>query len=87
MLRFLVGGEARPPEARDYHSREVPREQLAKGAPPETMRRLQLALLNRGLFFFGNSAIVSSVHSDEDITRTLEGWEGALSAVRQEGLL
>jgi glutamate-1-semialdehyde 2,1-aminomutase len=86
MARFLVGGGS-PPEPRDYHVRDIPRERLAKGAPAEAMRQLQLALYNRGVFFFGNSAIVSSVHSDDDIARTLDGWESALSAVRAEGLL
>lgn len=85
MVRFMLGGE--PPEPRDYHAREVPQERLAKGSPGEAMRVLQLALYNRGAFFFGNSAIVSSAHSDEDIARTLDAWEGSLNAARAEGLL
>jgi glutamate-1-semialdehyde 2,1-aminomutase len=85
MVRFLLGGEA--PEPRDYHARDLSRERLAQGAPAEAFRLLQLALFNRGVFFFGNSAIVSSVHSDEDIARTLEAWEASLNAVRDDGLL
>ena len=82
MLRFVLGGE--PPEPRDYHVRELSHGRLAQPAPPEAMRLLQLALLSRGVFFFGNSAIVSSVHSDEDIARTLDGWESSLQAVSAE---
>ncbi|MEX0781041.1 MAG: aspartate aminotransferase family protein [Dehalococcoidia bacterium] len=86
MLRFLLGGDS-PPEPRDYHSRDVPPGRLAKGSPGEAMRVLQLALYNRGAFFFGNSAIVSSVHSDADIARTLDAWEASLTAVKGEGVL
>ncbi len=85
MVRFLLGGD--PPAERDYHARDVPTARLSQGSPGEAMRLLQLALFNRGVFFFGNTAIVSSVHSDADIARTLEAWEASLSAVRAEGLL
>jgi glutamate-1-semialdehyde 2,1-aminomutase len=75
MVRFSLGGES-PPEARDYHVRELSGERLSKGFRAEAFRLLQLALFNRGAFFFGNSAIVSSVHRDEDIARTLEAGKG-----------
>jgi hypothetical protein len=86
VLRYMVGGDF-VPEARDYHARELRPEVLVRGGGGDAARLMQLALLNRGVFFFGNGANVSSVHSDEDVARTLEAWEGALEAVRAEGLV
>ncbi len=86
MARYILGGE-RPPEPRDYHARELSYDSLLRAPAGEPLRLMQLALLNRGIFFFGNSAIVSSVHSDDDIARTLDAWGDALAGLKEEGVL
>jgi glutamate-1-semialdehyde 2,1-aminomutase len=82
----IVAGAGSVPEPADYHTRDVPVEAIAS-ANSETSRLVQLAMLNRGVFLFGNSGFVSSVHTDEDIAVTLDAWEGSLVALRAEGAL
>jgi glutamate-1-semialdehyde 2,1-aminomutase len=86
MGRYRLGGDS-PPEPRDYHARELSPARRAHRPRPDTFQLVQLALLNRGVFFFGDTIIVSSVHSDDDIGRTLDAWEASLKAARAEGLL
>lgn len=83
----LVVGAGTVPEETDYRPEALALDLLSRGTEPELARQLQLALLNRGVHFFGGSGFVSSVHSEADIAATLDGWEGALRAVRAEGLL
>jgi glutamate-1-semialdehyde 2,1-aminomutase len=80
----LVLGAGGVPEATDYHPRDVALDVLEQGSDGDTLRLLQLAMLNRGVHLFGASGFVSAVHEDDDITRTLEAWEGSLLALRAE---
>ncbi|HEX6031841.1 MAG TPA: aspartate aminotransferase family protein [Tepidiformaceae bacterium] len=84
-FRIVLGGDA-PPEPRDYHARELPIDLLLRGAPAEEGRLLQLALLSRGVHFFGLGGLVSSVHNEADLQLTLEAWNGSLEALKREGV-
>ncbi|MFN0095489.1 MAG: aspartate aminotransferase family protein [Dehalococcoidia bacterium] len=83
----LIVGAGGVPEAADYAPQSLDPGLLASGTEPELARQLQLALLNRGVHFFGASGFVSSVHTEADIAATLDAWEAGLSRVRVEGLL
>jgi glutamate-1-semialdehyde 2,1-aminomutase len=85
-LHVIVGGGA-VPEAADYHPHQVSAGLIEQGTPGERLRLLQLAMLNRGVHLFGASGFVSAVHTEADIARTLEAWEGSLTALRDEGAL
>jgi glutamate-1-semialdehyde 2,1-aminomutase len=83
----VVLGAGSVPEPADYHTNDVPASVIDEGSPSETLRLLQLAMLNRGVHLFGASGFVSAVHSDDDIAHTLDAWEGSLIALRAEGVL
>ncbi|MDZ7726819.1 MAG: aminotransferase class III-fold pyridoxal phosphate-dependent enzyme [Dehalococcoidia bacterium] len=86
ILKILLGGETIP-EARAYHPLQLDGEALRRGNNPETQRLLNLAMITNGVQVFGNGLIVSAVHSDDDIDRTLEAWRTSLAALREEGQL
>jgi len=77
-------GHGRPPEARDYDPRDMQPARLAGGIDPETQRLLHLAMMNAGVHLFGNGGFVSSVHTEADVTRSLEAWSTSLDALRRE---
>jgi glutamate-1-semialdehyde 2,1-aminomutase len=61
-------------------------------APPRTPAEVGLALkqgvLNHGVDLMGmTGGLVSGVHSDEDVQRTLEAFEATLAEMQAEGLL
>ncbi len=83
-FRIVLAGTS-VPEACDYDPHDLPFDLLAAGMPHERERLLNLALLNRGVYFFGTGGLVSSVHSEADVALTLDGWSGALDALRAQG--
>ncbi len=85
-FRVLLGGPT-VPEAADYDPRDLPWDVLAEGSAPETDRLTQLALLNRGVQFFGNGGLMSSVHTAADISDTIGAWRGAIGALQAEGIV
>lgn len=61
-------------------------------APPRTSPEVALSLkqgmLNHGVDLMGmTGGLVSGVHSDEDVDRTLEAFEATLAEIQAEGLL
>ena len=60
---------------------------MAEGMPGERTRLMQLALTNRGVHLFGAGGLVSSVHTEDDIARTVEAWRDALVELRGERAL
>ena len=63
--------------------------QLPQDAPPALLMAFSMAMINRGVQFMGagNAAFISTVHSDNDIDKTLAAFEGALGDVKASGLL
>jgi glutamate-1-semialdehyde 2,1-aminomutase len=84
-FRVLLGGPS-VPEAADYDPRDLDWDMLAGGSPPEHDRLAHLALVNRGVHIFGNSGLVSAVHTPEDIAETVDAWAGALAEMQAEGV-
>jgi len=85
-FKVLVAG-TKVPEAQDYDPRDLPWELLAEGTPGERGRLIQLAMANHGMHLFGNAGMTSSVHTDEDIARTVDAWRATLLDLRAEGKL
>ena len=83
-FKLLLGVDLAP-AAQHFGANDLPLALLERGTPGEISRQLQLALLNRGIFFFGNAGIVSSVHTPEDVAKTLEAWRESLVELRAEG--
>lgn len=66
-----------------FTEREIRNYQDSREADASLAWDFGLELLNRGLFHTpGAKFYVSTVHSDEDVARTLEAFEGALRAVK-----
>lgn len=83
-FRVVLAGTS-VPEATDYDPHDLPLKLLEDGMPAERQRQMMLALLNRGVYFFGNGGMTSSVHTDADIDRTVEAWGETLAEMRAEG--
>jgi len=85
-FRIILAG-ATVPEAQDYDARELDFAFLAGGMPEARTRLLQLAMINRGAHLFGGGGMTSSVHTEDDIARTIEMWRGSMLDLRAEGVL
>ena len=85
-FKLLIGVDLAP-AARDFAANDLPLPLLERGTPGEITRLLQLAMLNRGIFLFGNAGIVSSVHTATDVAETLAAWRESLVELREEGVL
>lgn len=56
--------------------------------PAETLTRFRQALNVRGADLMSRaSGVLSGVHTEEDIDRCLEAFDGAIQAMLEEGLL
>ena len=85
-FKILLGVDC-PPISTDRHGLDLPIALLERGTPGETSRLMQLSMLNRGVFLFGNAGMASSAHTDDDLGRTLEAWRGSLEELRDAGTL
>jgi glutamate-1-semialdehyde aminotransferase len=85
-FRFVLGGEEIP-EARAYGPNEIDLALLQRGNASEVQRLVNLAMVTRGVHFFGNGGIVSSVHREAEVAATIDAWGATLDELRAEGLL
>ncbi|MEO8538961.1 MAG: aspartate aminotransferase family protein [bacterium] len=85
-FKILLAG-TQVPEAQDYDPRDLPWQLLVEGMPGERTRLLQLAMANHGSHLFGAAGLTSSVHTEDDIARTVEAWRDSLKEMRHEGAL
>ena len=47
----------------------------------------QLSMLVEGIDFFHLGGLVSSVHTDEDVEKTVRAFENTIKRLRKEGML
>ena len=52
---------------------------------PGLLNQLRLALLLEGVDFFGKSAFVSALHSEDDIRETATAFRHAVARIQAEG--
>lgn len=83
-FRVVLAGTS-VPEATDYDPHDLPLKLLEDGMPAERQRQMTMALLNRGIHFFGNGGMTSSVHTEADIDQTIEAWSATLVEMSAEG--
>ena len=84
-FKILLGVDCEP-VAGDRSPHSLPLPMLYAGTPSEVGRLMQLALLNRGVYFFGTGGLLSSVHEQREIEiATLRA--GCLRVVCQRGEL
>ena len=66
----------------------LPHAALADAGSARRSETLKLAMLNEGVDMLGGIGfMVSSSHEEEHIDRTIEGFENALGALRDEGVV
>ena len=66
----------------------LPHSQIAKATAPERSDPLRLAMLNEGVDIMGGIGfMVSAVHSEQQVDRTVDAFEKALSNLRDEGIV
>lgn len=83
-FKVVIGPEFVPGE-RDWHPGDLPAQVPGRAAPGDWSRLLTLALLNRGVHCWGGpTGFLSSAHTGDDVAHTVEGFEGALVALREE---
>jgi glutamate-1-semialdehyde 2,1-aminomutase len=82
-FRVVLAGTS-VPEATDYSPHDLPLKLLEDGMPAERQRQMTLGLLNRGVHFFGNGGMTSSVHTAAEVDRTVEAWADTLVELRDE---
>ena len=79
----IFPGEA---TAEDIYGGRVPAAKLKGGAAAELLHKLRAGLLLHGVDMIGwPGGLVSAVHTNEDVARTLEAFEGTLDLLAAEG--
>ncbi len=85
MLHIALGMERQPPDGYSWGHRTLP------VAPPhvgrEMARALRLGMRNEGVDLMGDGLMVSSAHTEDDITLTVDAFRATLRAMKDEGLV
>jgi glutamate-1-semialdehyde 2,1-aminomutase len=76
-----------PVDIDDPHAVPAGVEQGGRPVSTEVLDKLQLAIINEGLWTHPASMILSASHSDADIDATVSAYEAGLHAVRAAGLI
>ena len=82
MWHLNLGSEQPRPSDVEWDAAEEPR-----GVNAALVRPLKQALLNHGVDLMGTGGMVSSAHTDADITRTIEAFAAAVDDLGRDGLL
>ena len=72
----------------DRHTCTMPHEEIKEAVASPVVTLLKRALQNSGVDMMGRDAfLVSAVHREEDVDRTLGAFEASLAALRLEGAI
>ncbi len=58
-----------------------------KGVPKRVSGAIKRALIHNGVDTLGTGGLVSAVHTDDDITRTVEAWDRAVRQLIADGVI
>jgi glutamate-1-semialdehyde 2,1-aminomutase len=79
----IYPGEATP---QDIDAQRVPAARLKGGTAPELLHKIRTGFLLHGVDIIGwPGGLVSSVHTEEDVGRTLEAFDRTLGLLAAEG--
>jgi glutamate-1-semialdehyde 2,1-aminomutase len=81
-FRLLFDSPGLQPPTADVSQHDLPLGVLEAGSPGRSLHLLGLALLNRGVFLFGDGGFTSSVHDAESLAHTLESFQAAVREVK-----
>jgi glutamate-1-semialdehyde 2,1-aminomutase len=85
ILHVAPGMTQQPPDGYSWGWRALP--VSPPPAPRETAHALRLGMLNEGVHVFGDLMLVSSAHTDDDVTRTIDAFRATLRAMKDENVL
>jgi glutamate-1-semialdehyde 2,1-aminomutase len=83
MLHIVVGAGEPPSDGCSWGDEPPIVEQMSAG----TTHALQLAMINEGVHLMGDGMMVSSVHDVRDVDRTIEAFQSALGAMKDDGVV
>jgi glutamate-1-semialdehyde 2,1-aminomutase len=81
-FRLIFDNPAVAPPNGDASGHDLPAALLEAGSKPSSLHLLNLALLSRGVFLFGDGGFTSSVHDDATLAHTLEAFRSAIRQVK-----
>ena len=84
--KLYYGADAPPHDGDDQSVDDVPWQRL-DARHPQQSRALRQALILQGIDFNGGRALVGTCHTDDVIAETLAGFEAAVRAVKESGLV
>lgn len=84
MLHITFGETIPPPDDYSWHGGSCPK---IAPTPAEVAHGFRLAMINEGVDLMGLGLMVSGVHDQRDIDRTVAAFEAALVALKAESLL
>jgi glutamate-1-semialdehyde 2,1-aminomutase len=85
MLHIALGMPEQPPDGYTWGWRALPRP--VPPVAPEASLALRLGMLNEGVDLMGGGMMVSAVHTDDDVDRTVEAFRATLRAMKAERLV
>lgn len=85
MLHIALGMERQPPDGYSWGHRALP--VAAPRVGREMARALRLGMRNEGVDLMGDGLMVSSAHTEDDITLTVDAFRATLRAMKDEGLV
>ncbi len=85
MLHIALGMEEQPPDGYSWGWRALP--SPPPHVPPAAFKALRLGMLNEGIDLMGDGMMVSSVHTADDVARTVAGFRAVVRELRAEGVV
>jgi glutamate-1-semialdehyde 2,1-aminomutase len=84
--KLYYGADAPPRDGEDQDVDDVPWQRLDARHPRQS-RALRQALILQGIDFNGGRALVGTCHTDDVVAETLAGFEAAVRAVKESGMV
>jgi glutamate-1-semialdehyde 2,1-aminomutase len=85
MLHVALGIEQQPPDGYSWGWRALPAP--LPRVSSEAAQALRLGMLNEGVDLMGGGMMVSSVHTEDDVARTVAAFRSTLRGMRAEGVV
>jgi glutamate-1-semialdehyde 2,1-aminomutase len=84
MLHVALGMDQQPPDGYSWGWRALPC--VPPAVAREAANALRLGLLNEGIDLMGDGMMVSSAHTADDVSRTIDAFRATLRAMKDERL-
>lgn len=86
-FHIILGASPRNFSGGDIRNPSIPPEVLKTGGEKNLTRLFHLSMLTEGVDLFHLGGLVSSVHTDGDVEKTIKAFEVTLNRLKKEGVL